>query len=207
MSVTPHPRLLYNGDMSKCVNPNCTSGKKIKGLGLCENCLRRYRRGTLTIEQHLLRPRLTHNYPERKAKYVRIDSHGCWQWTGPLDRHGYGYTAVNVDGARRNTGAHRYVYENEVGPVPEGLDLDHLCRVITCVNPSHLEPVTRSENLIRGARARTECRNGHDLTVEGAFYPGTGRCYACLRRGWAKTEARRKEERKLARQQREATAS
>lgn len=73
----------------------------------------------------------------------------CWLW-----RHagGVGYGTARVGG--RTVNAHRLAYEAFVGPVPEGLELDHLCRVRRCVNPNHLEPVTRSENMRRGSRGR-----------------------------------------------------
>lgn len=93
---------------------------------------------------------------------------GCWEWTAPLSGMGY---AQFYDGNRKPM-AHRVVYELLVGPIPEGLQLDHLCRVRHCVNPHHLEPVTARENLIRGqgfiaANVRkTHCKEGHELTPE-----------------------------------------
>jgi hypothetical protein len=74
---------------------------------------------------------------------------GCWLFAlgGP---RGYGYLSVGGRGGRRVL-AHRFSYELHVGPVPEGLVLDHLCRVRRCVNPRHLEPVTQRENVFRGA--------------------------------------------------------
>jgi hypothetical protein len=71
-----------------------------------------------------------------------VDSNGCWLWLGAISKNGYG----SVNGMS----AHRMMYILKVGPVPEGLDLDHLCRVRRCVNPEHLDPVTRKENLNRG---------------------------------------------------------
>lgn len=73
----------------------------------------------------------------------------CWLWTAATEK---GYGLYRHDG--RLSKAHRVVYELLVGPVPTGLDLDHLCRVRNCVNPAHLEPVTRAVNLRRGAEAR-----------------------------------------------------
>lgn len=80
------------------------------------------------------------------------DEGGCWLWTGTRNRGGYGDFRM-PEGPRR---AHRLAYENLVGPIPEGLELDHLCRVRNCVNPQHLEPVTRSENARRQHQARRE---------------------------------------------------
>jgi hypothetical protein len=105
----------------------------------------------------------------------QVDASGdCWLWTGPIAPNGYGSTTVD----NRTRIAHRAVYEKMVGPIPAGLELDHLCRVRHCVNPDHLEPVTRSVNLLRGvgpilkkaaAAARTHCTNGHELTPENTI--------------------------------------
>ena len=83
----------------------------------------------------------------------RIDQNGgpdsCWIWTGRVDGRGYGKLRTDyVEGI-----AHRLVYEAMVGPIPEGLDLDHLCRIKLCVNPAHLEPVTRKVNTQRAFKA------------------------------------------------------
>jgi hypothetical protein len=75
----------------------------------------------------------------------------CWVWLRKMHWNGYGYVFIG-DGRRR--GAHIVSYEQHVGPVPDGLELDHLCRVRACVNPDHLEPVTRTENVRRGAGAK-----------------------------------------------------
>jgi hypothetical protein len=72
----------------------------------------------------------------------------CWIWTGGLNEHGYGKASVE----NRTVLAHRMVYEQEVGPIPDGLDLDHLCEIRACVNPLHVEPVTTGENTARSWR-------------------------------------------------------
>lgn len=84
----------------------------------------------------------------------RIDADGsCWIWTGAITAHGYG--TVGIDGRTRPV--HRVVYEALTGEaIPDGLDLDHLCRVRSCVNPDHLEPVSRSENVRRSSGAFLE---------------------------------------------------
>lgn len=74
----------------------------------------------------------------------------CWIWQRYIDEEGYGRVGYGI-GSRR---AHRRFYEAAVAPVPEGLELDHLCRVRCCVNPDHLEPVTRAVNQQRGAKAK-----------------------------------------------------
>ena len=92
----------------------------------------------------------------------------CWPWTGYVCAGGYGRFAARC----RPTvlvQAHRFAYETEIGPIPVGLDLDHLCRNRRCVNPTHLEPVTRRTNVMRGmaphARAARAgiCKRGHAL--------------------------------------------
>lgn len=75
---------------------------------------------------------------------------GCWLWTGTVLGSGYGQFRVGMGHVR----AHRFAYELLVGPIPEALTLDHLCRVTSCVNPLHLEPVTASENIKRAVPFR-----------------------------------------------------
>lgn len=82
------------------------------------------------------------------SRFVRLPN-GCWQWTGSIGNLGYGSY-----GGRPKWLAHRLVYTVIVGPIPEALVLDHLCRNRACVNPMHLEPVTLAENVRRGAASR-----------------------------------------------------
>lgn len=113
---------------------------------------------------------------------------GCWEWGGYLNGNGYGEFNHGRRGHTRL--AHRLVFEALVGPVPDGMDLDHLCRNRRCVNPAHLEPVTRQENLLRGetipARhaALMRCRHGHPFDQDNTYWrpDGKGRdCRACRR--------------------------
>lgn len=103
----------------------------------------------------------------------------CWSWTASCTESGYG--RVDWKGYRHRM-AHRVMYALLIGPIPEGLTLDHLCRNRCCVNPAHLEPVTLKENLARGFgvgainKAKTHCRRGHDLG-EGNHYVYGGKRY------------------------------
>lgn len=100
----------------------------------------------------------------RFLEKVQVDpSTGCWLWTGAVNNGGYS----RLWNEGRTVLGHRFAYERLVGPIPEGLQIDHLCAVRHCVNPIHLEPVTCRENLLRGdtvnARnaAKTHCARGH----------------------------------------------
>lgn len=83
----------------------------------------------------------------------------CWLWTGALNSRGYGCFAIRG----RSQLAHRLSYEDAVGPIPDGLTIDHLCRTKHCVRPSHLEPVTAAENNQRAKDMVTHCPRGHEL--------------------------------------------
>ena len=87
----------------------------------------------------------------RLMSHVRIDPSGCWIWTGSLNREGYGRISWR---GRTERAAHRVSYALLRGPLLEGLELDHLCRVRPCVNPDHLEQVTSQVNILRGKAAR-----------------------------------------------------
>ena len=78
------------------------------------------------------------------SRYVEVD--GCWLWTGGR-RGGYGRIKLAETGT---VDAHRLSYEHHIGPIPDGLVIDHLCRNRSCINPAHLEPVTTAENIRRG---------------------------------------------------------
>ena len=131
---------------------------------------------------------------------------GCWLWIGNVDAHNYGrYWCKHLN---RDRPAHRVVWESHHGPIPEGLEIDHLCRTTCCVNPAHLEPVTRSINTKRGInpkltsdrhKAITHCPQGHEYTPENTLLrprsghrPWSGRqCRACDRIRAAKYRAKR----------------
>src|SRR4051812_20976301 len=86
--------------------------------------------------------------PIQDRIFLYVDAMGdCWAWTGPRNKAGYGYITVQ----RASRLAHRVVWELLVGPILKGLVADHLCRNHVCVNPDHLEMVTRKVNNLRGA--------------------------------------------------------
>jgi hypothetical protein len=107
----------------------------------------------------------------------------CWVWIPTKIDDGYGVFRIN----NKYIGAHRASYELMIGPIPEGLELDHLCRVRRCVNPSHLEPVTHKENTLRGEgpsavhARKTHCIHGHELAGENLYLSpkGTRYCRTC----------------------------
>ena len=120
-----------------------------------------------------------------RARYEVADR-GCWEWLGVLNAAGYGRFRTS-DG--RKVAAHRYSYELHVGLIPNDLTLDHLCRNRRCVNPAHLEIVTRGENTLRsdGVTARnavaTHCPNGHPYDTANTYHRPDGNrgCRICIR--------------------------
>jgi hypothetical protein len=120
----------------------------------------------------------------RFRRLVKVDDNGCWLWQGTLSRNGYGRHRVGP--GRGLEMAHRVSYAHYVGPIPEGLQIDHLCRVRSCTNPAHLEAVTASVNTERqdhDARRRTECPQGHPYDAENTIVRADGfrRCRECDR--------------------------
>lgn len=137
----------------------------------------------------------------RFVERIEFDPSGCWLWTGARNENGYAYFGWFRDDGRRVMGrAHRYAYERLVGPIPDGLTLDHTCRVRHCLNPAHLEPVSFAENQRR--RRSATCKRGHDLTAPGATYGKGGKRGGCKRCNIASATAynqAHKEERRLRR--------
>lgn len=125
---------------------------------------------------------------DRFIDKIAVMPNGCWQWTGGTRRSGYGAFWLLAP-IRKLVCAHRAAYEIFVGPIPGGLQIDHLCRNTGCVNPGHLEPVTARTNVLRGdtitARwsRQTHCVHGHAFDEENTLVTARGhrRCRACAR--------------------------
>ena len=125
------------------------------------------------------------------AKVDRTSS--CWNWVASRV-HGYGSFRIG----RRSHAAHRVAWELLVGPIPEGLVLDHLCRNPSCVNPDHLEAVSIPENVRRGLKTyaiRTTCKHGHDITDPANVKTrpnGRRECRICARVSFNKWQEKKK---------------
>lgn len=154
----------------------CPCGEPAKTRGRCIPCYQTlYRSGSLPVVKNgprrppaprVPRPKLTP--AQRVTLKLEPDENGCLNFTGSL-RSGYGKIST-PEGPRQ---AHRVLWEAERGPIPPGLDLDHLCRNRRCCNLDHLEPVTRSENVQRGRSPELSCERitAYNATRPPKFIP------------------------------------
>lgn len=149
---------------------------------------------------------------ERYWLKMVVTEGGCWEWTACHNELGYGKCGATVNGVRRTWKAHRYIYTMLVGDVSPDLVLDHLCRVTSCCNPVHLEPVTQRMNLLRGNTvtaahaAKTHCPADHEYSPENTVMSeGSRCCRECLRLRSADYRLRNKE--RLAQLRREKWAA
>jgi hypothetical protein len=135
-------------------------------------------------------PKPTLNDPRLPARFwnkVRLDEvNGCWLWQAASHSFGYGFYFLG----KKRWLTHRLTYSTLVGDIPAGLEIDHLCRVPACCNPSHLEPVTHLENVRRGRGAEvasvlrsgmTHCRRGHEFAGDNLIVTriGARSCRSC----------------------------
>lgn len=139
--------------------------------------------------------------PKKHPDYLPED-HGyttpCWIWQGGKDRLGYGL----INRLEHSGVAHIWFYKRAKGPIPEGLELDHLCRVRACVNPDHFEAVTHEENILRGVSPtainarKTHCDHGHKFTPENTYVrpsnTRTRECRICRRESVRRAEAKKR---------------
>jgi hypothetical protein len=112
----------------------------------------------LEMREDLIRASLRFDQPD-----------ACWEWQGSMTPAGYGRLGVEWETIQ----AHRYIYERLVGPIPEGLTIDHLCKNTRCVNPRHLEPVTAGVNTLRGdGPSGQNLRKTHCMRASASMMPG-----------------------------------
>lgn len=161
--------------MRECSVENCHRPSTTRGW--CKNHYERQRtRGTID-----LLPPKDYLGTYRGREVPGRDSE-CWPWVGSMKKDGYGLHNYRRDGRRTSQNAHRAVYEMLVGPIPDGMQLDHLCRNPSCVNPGHLDPVTNGENVRRGLTSRGVFACGHPVSDENTIQTKTTRrCRTCLR--------------------------
>ena len=127
---------------------------------------------------------------DRFREKVEKQENGCWKWTATIQNLGYGQFSVNGHLVL----AHRFSYELVNGTIPDGYELDHLCRNRSCVNPAHLEVVTHSENGKRGNSglhtamknwAKTHCPQGHPYDEANTYYwRGQRKCRVCSKEAY-----------------------
>lgn len=182
-----------------CSVSACDTTVPIAAKGLCWTHYQRRRRfGSEFIKtQRVLKPKKVTR--PRLPFWDRIDASGdCWIWTGAQAVAGYGHCTATAQ--YPTSFVHRRVWMELVGPIPQGLEIDHRCRNRLCCNPDHLEPVTHAENMRRSPVTshprwlkhdgppklfeRERCSRGHDVTLPNAIYrqPNgrTNRCRVCL---------------------------
>lgn len=173
------------GQFSICTIDSCS--ERMLARGFCRTHYSQHRRAGL------IQPLPKIPVPDRF--WAKVDKNGpipahkpelgqCWVWMPKPQKSGYG--SFGVPG--RSIGyAHRYSYELNIGPIPDGLHIDHVCRNRICVRPAHLEAVTQQENNRRAAQAVTHCPAGHAYEGYNLYIDrrGTRRCRRCANDGFA----------------------
>lgn len=185
-------RKTYNG--TTCDVDGCD--RVAVGHGYCPTHYGRWKRhGDPTITKVQFPGGRGRPVEERFWEKVNVNTpSGCWEWLGKLNEDGYGSFYENKIVHR----AHRWSYESIVGPIPDGLEIDHLCRNRACVNPEHMEPVTHAENVRRGKshevnRKKTHCPQGHPYSGDNLYVSPKGyrACRTCQREGMQRIRATR----------------
>ena len=160
----------------------CVDGCSKRALAPGRPCDMHYRR----MKAHGTYDGWAGNIALRFSERYEVDeSTGCWNWTGYRRPQGYGALKVG----QNHQAAHRISYELHVGPIPDGLTIDHLCMNRLCVNPEHLEAVTLHENILRSNNMaakyaqRTHCKNGHPFSGDNVYQRKDGGrgCRQCQR--------------------------
>ena len=135
--------------------------------------------------------------PVAERFWTKVDfTNTCWVWIAARQGDGYGNIGI---GKGRSALAHRYSYEEQRGPIPDGTELDHLCRNRACVNPSHLDAVTHRVNVNRGIsnegqRAKTHCPHNHPYDEVNTYvYKGVRACKICRRQAQIRCEAKKRQ--------------
>lgn len=160
--------------MSTCTVPDCWKAAS-PGRRICSmHKARRLRTGSFQL-------RTGPSAIEKFHARVQMQAGGCWLWTGATVNTGYG----RFTDRDRDWLAHRWAFEHLVAPIPQGMVIDHLCRVRLCVNPEHLESVTQAENVRREnlangrGVARTHCPQGHPYSGGNLVIGVDGRSRLC----------------------------
>ena len=122
---------------------------------------------------------LNHDKSRGRLDRYTVEDRGydtpCWIWQGTIDK-AKGYGAVKVNGKMLKV--HRAMYEREVGPIPEGMTIDHLCKVRACLNPDHMEPVTDIENTKRGRHVKLSVADRLEIA---RLFPDVSACQLAAR--------------------------
>lgn len=182
-----------------CIVPDCDRTTVAKGL--CHKHWKRMRsNGTLELQRR--------NYKgmdEQERFWMYVNKQGkphpifptpCWEWTGSLIKGGYALFRLSSTNPSQQEKilAHRYSFELTYYPIPEGMEIDHMCKTRHCVNPDHLDLVTRQENIDRSQKS--ECLRGHPYSPENTKIKRSGKgykrvCQLC-QKIWSQTDIQRR---------------